>query len=63
MKHAQEIASRYVERGWRGQALDQRLERHARLLDIHDPQVAYALRRSVSTHIPWPRKDRAYSER
>ena len=50
MAQAQEIAQQYAKRGWTGQALEQRMKRHARLLDVLDADVAQACRRSVASH-------------
>lgn len=42
----QDIIDRYVKAGWTGQALAQRVARHARLLEALDPGTADALRLS-----------------
>lgn len=45
--HAREIIERYRLQGWSGQALKQRLVKHARLLAVNDRPVAEALWRSI----------------
>ena len=46
--HAREIVERYRLQGWTGQALKQRIAKHARLLAVHDRAVSEALWRSVA---------------
>lgn len=45
---AAEIIERYRLRGWVGQALAQRVRKHARLLASLDPDVSGALERSLT---------------
>jgi hypothetical protein len=51
--HAQEIIERYRARGWTGQALTQRIAKHARLLDALDNDVADELWKSVEKRPEW----------
>jgi len=45
------IVEHYRAKGWRGQALNQRVRKHARLLKSFDPDVAAALKQRVFNNL------------